>query len=279
MSLKKTQRQAISTTVATIVLIIGAIVLLFPLAWVFSTSLKSSREVFLDSWIPDKLLWSNYLDALKAVPLVLYFKNTMFVLIPVLIGTLVSNSLVAYGFARLNVPKKGLFFTILMATMLLPGQVLMIPQFLIFQQLNLVDSTLPLILPAFFGSAFNIFLLRQYMSSIPFSFDEAAAIDGASKFTIFWRVIMPLCKPVLTAISIFAITGVWNDYQGPLIYLKDINKFTLAIGISMFKGKYAVEWNMMMAATILVMLPIVILFFVAQKYFIEGITISSGVKG
>lgn len=260
------------------VLIVGAFVIMVPFLWCLATAFKSPREVFGDSFFPEKLLWSNFTDALTAVPFLKFFINTMVILIPVLIGTLVSNSLVAYGFARLRVPGKNIWFMLLIATMLLPGQVTLIPQFLLYQQIGWVGTYLPLIVPAFFGSAFNIFLLRQFMTGIPHELDEAAKIDGAGRFTIFTRILMPLLKPVLTAITIFTVTGVWNDYQGPLIYVSDINKFTMAIGLSLFKGKYSVEWNMMMAATIVMTLPIIIIFFVAQKYFIEGITVT-GLKG
>lgn len=164
--------------------------------------------------------------------------------------------------------------------MMLPGQITMIPQYLIFRAMGWVDTFLPLIVPSFFGGgAFNIFLLRQYMSGIPKDFDEAARMDGAGPFKVFLRIIMPMCKPVLTAVAIFTFMGVWNDFNGPLIYLYDSKKFTLSLGLSFFKGLYTSQWNLLMAATLLVMLPILILFFIAQQYIIDGISISAGTKG
>lgn len=164
--------------------------------------------------------------------------------------------------------------------MMLPGQVTMIPCYLIFRQLGWVNTVLPLTVPSFFGGgAFNIFLLRQFMSGIPKDFDEAARIDGAGAFKIFTRVMLPMCRPVLTAVGIFTFMGVWNDFNGPLIYLYDQKKYTIALGLAFFKGLYTSQWNLMMAATVLVMLPVLILFFIAQDYIIDGISISSGTKG
>ncbi|ONI39977.1 sugar ABC transporter ATP-binding protein [Candidatus Epulonipiscium fishelsonii] len=271
-------KKSLSRAVVYLMLIIAAIIILIPFIWCLITALKSPQEIFTDTLFPSKLMWENFSIALTAIPFIQFFKNTMTILIPVLIGVLVSNSLVAFGFARLNIPHKNFWFTLLIATMMLPGQVTMIPQFIIYQQLGWVNTYLPLIVPAFFGSAFNIFLLRQFMMGIPKDLDEMAKIDGAGTFTIYAKIIMPLVKPAMTAIMIFTLTGVWNDYQGPLIYVSDVDKFTMAIGLSLFKGEYSVEWNMLMAATIIMILPIIIIFFVAQRYFIEGITVT-GLKG
>ncbi len=268
----------VSKTIIYILLVVAAFVILVPFIWCLLTALKTPSEVFADNLFPTELQWVNFSEALTAIPFLQFFINTMTILIPVLVGVLLSNSLVAFGFSRLNVPLKNLWFTLLLATMMLPGQVTLIPQFVIYQQIGWVGSYLPLIVPAFFGSAFNVFLLRQFMMGIPKELDEAAKLDGANTFTIYSKIIMPLVKPAMTAITIFTVTGVWNDYQGPLIYVSDVNKFTMAIGLSLFKGEYSVEWNMMMAATIVMILPIILLFFVAQKYFIEGITVT-GLKG
>ena len=169
---------------------------------------------------------------------------------------------------------------ILLATMMLPSQVTMIPTYLIYRQIGWVNTVLPLVVPAFFGGgAFNIFLVRQFMSGIPKDFDEAARIDGAGPFKIFARVLVPMCRPVMTAVGIFTFMGTWNDFNGPLIYLYDSKKYTLSLGLAFFKGLYTSKWNLMMAATVLVMLPVLILFFIAQDYIIDGIAISSGTKG
>ncbi len=202
------------------------------------------------------------------------------IVLPNLVGTVVSSAIVAYGFSRFDFKGKRVWFLILLATMMLPSQVTMIPTYLIYRQIGWVNTVLPLVVPAFFGGgAFNIFLVRQFMSGIPKDFDEAARIDGAGPFKIFARVLVPMCRPVMTAVGIFTFMGTWNDFNGPLIYLYDSKKYTLSLGLAFFKGLYTSKWNLMMAATVLVMLPVLILFFIAQDYIIDGIAISSGTKG
>jgi len=265
---------------AMLVLFAGAVFILIPLIWTICMAVKPDGEIYTKNFFPTKIMFSNFSKAIKSIAFFKYFLNTVKILIPNLIGTVISSAIVAYGFSRFNFKGKRVWFLILLATMMLPGQITMIPQFLIFRQIGWVNTTLPLIIPAFFGGgAFNIFLLRQYMSGIPKDFDEAARIDGAGHFRVFAKIILPMCKPVLTAVSIFTFMGVWNDFNGPLIYLYDSSKFTLAIGLSFFKGLYTSKWNLLMAATLIVMLPILILFFVAQQYIIDGISISSGTKG
>lgn len=265
---------------AMIFLLAGAILIIIPLVWTVCMALKPDSEIYLKSFFPSVPEFGNFKRALTSIDFTTYLWNTVKILIPNLIGTVVTSAIVAYGFSRFNFKGKRVWFLILLATMMLPGQVTMIPQFLIFRQLGWVNTIKPLVIPAFFGGgAFNIFLLRQYMAGIPKDFDEAARIDGASSLRIFSKVIMPMCKPVLTAVGIFTFMGVWNDFNGPLIYLYDSKKFTLALGLSFFKGLYTSKWNLLMAATLVVMLPILILFFVAQDYIIDGISISSGTKG
>ncbi|BFH61332.1 MULTISPECIES: carbohydrate ABC transporter permease [Paenibacillus] len=271
---------SIGRLITFLVLIAGAAIVLVPLLWTVSTSLKSPAEVFQDSFIPKVWHWDNYKNAVTAVPFFLFLKNTLIILVPVMIGTVFSSALCAYGFARFNFKGKRSLFLVLLATMMLPGQVTMIPMFIIFKEAGWVDTFLPLIIPSFFGGgAFNIFLIRQFMRGIPKDLDEAAFMDGASRWSIFTRIMLPLSKPPLIAVAIFTFMGVWNDFQGPLIYLNTNTKYTLALGLSMFKGLYNVEWNMLMAATVLIMLPAIIVFFFLQKYFIEGISLSSAMKG
>ncbi|WP_068620911.1 carbohydrate ABC transporter permease [Paenibacillus tuaregi] len=266
--------------VAFLLLLGGACIVLVPLLWTVAVSLKTPAEVFKDNFFPKVWKWANYANAVQAIPFFTFLKNTLTILIPVLIGTVFSSAVSAYGFARFNFKGKRALFLVLLATMMLPSQVTMIPMFLMFKELGWVDTFLPLIVPAFFGGgAFNIFLIRQFMRGIPKELDESAYVDGASRMQIFLRIMLPLSKPPLIAVAIFTFMGVWNDFQGPLIYLNSNEHYTLALGLSMFKGLYNVEWNMLMAATILIMLPVLITFFIAQKYFIEGISISSAVKG
>ena len=253
MKAKKSYANIIMRWVAMLILLVGAVIIMIPLLWTISMALKPDSEVFSMKFFPTELHFENFAKAITSIPFFLYLRNTLIILIPVLIGTVLSSSIVAYGFSRFNFKGKRVWFLILLATMMLP---------------------------AFFGGgAFNIFLLRQYMSGIPKDFDEAARMDGAGPFKVFMKIILPMCKPVLTAVSIFTFMGVWNDFNGPLIYLYDSKKFTLSLGLSFFKGMYTSQWNQLMAATLLVMLPILILFFIAQQYIIDGISISSGTKG
>ena len=278
---EKTSRfKTVMRIISMLILFAGAVIVMIPLLWTICMAVKGDAEIYSLNFFPKEIHLENFARAITSIPFFLYLRNTLIILIPVLFGTLLSSAIVAYGFSRFNFRGKRAWFLILLATMMLPGQITMIPQYLVFRELGWVDTFLPLIVPAFFGGgAFNIFLLRQYMSGIPKDFDEAARIDGAGPFRVFLRIIMPMCKPVLTAVAIFTFMGVWNDFNGPLIYLYDSRKFTLSLGLSFFKGMYTSQWNQLMAATILVMLPILILFFIAQQYIIDGISISSGTKG
>lgn len=276
----KSTRAKIVSIIATIILLAGVVVILIPLLWTICMALKPNGEMYTDNFFPRQIAWDNFYKAVTSIDFFRYLLNTCKILVPVMIGTVLSSAIVAYGFPRFEFKGKRVWFLILLATMMLPGQVTMIPCYLIFRQLGWVNTVLPLTVPSFFGGgAFNIFLLRQFMSGIPKDFDEAARIDGAGAFKIFTRVMLPMCRPVLTAVGIFTFMGVWNDFNGPLIYLYDQKKYTIALGLAFFKGLYTSQWNLMMAATVLVMLPVLILFFIAQDYIIDGISISSGTKG
>ena len=276
----KSTRAKIVSIIATIILLAGVVVILIPLLWTICMALKPNGEMYTDNFFPRQIAWDNFYKAVTSIDFFRYLLNTCKILVPVMIGTVLSSAIVAYGFSRFEFKGKRVWFLILLATMMLPGQVTMIPCYLIFRQLGWVNTVLPLTVPSFFGGgAFNIFLLRQFMSGIPKDFDEAARIDVAGAFKIFTRVMLPMCRPVLTAVGIFTFMGVWNDFNGPLIYLYDQKKYTIALGLAFFKGLYTSQWNLMMAATVLVMLPVLILFFIAQDYIIDGISISSGTKG
>lgn len=265
--------------IATIILAIGAVFILVPLIWTVNMALKPASEVAANNfWVQDPQL-SNFKEAVTAIPFFEYLMNTICILIPVMIGTLCSCTFVAYGFSRFNFKYRNFWFMVLLSTMMLPSQITLIPTYLMWRAFGFVGTSIPLIVPAFFGGgAFNIFLMRQYMNQIPMDFDEAAYLDGCSRFGILIRIIVPMCKPVLTAITVFTFMGVWNDFNGPLIYLNDSSDFTLAVGLSFFKGMYTSEWNLLMAATLLTILPVIIVFFAAQKYIIDGISMSSGTK-
>ena len=258
-----------------------AILFIVPLVWMLSTSLKPQAQVFNPNWIPHPIQWRNYPDALTSADFLVYFKNTLIITGFSMLGTILSSSLVAYSFARLRFPFRDLLFVLVLATMMLPGVVTLIPQYIIFSKMHWVNTFLPLTVPAYFGGgAFNIFLLRQFFRGIPMELSEAAHIDGASELRIWWQVVMPLSGPILTAVTIFAFQGAWEDYFGPLIYLSSQNNWNLQLGLTVFEasGGGIPMWHWMMAASLVVMAPVLIIFFFAQRYFIESIAIS-GLKG
>lgn len=227
--------------------------------------------------------WENYSEALEYLPPetnygLVFLGNTLLLTILSVLGTLLSSSLVAYSFARLKWPGRNLLFVVLLATMMIPGAVTMMPQFLIFRTLGWVDTLLPLWVPAFFGSAFNIFLLRQFFMSIPNELEDAAKIDGCSPFGTYWRVMLPQVKPALAAISIMGVLGAWNNFQGPLIYLSSPERMPLAYALQLYQQQHGGEPGLLMAASTLVVLPIIVLFFFTQRYFIEGVSLS-GIGG
>jgi ABC-type glycerol-3-phosphate transport system permease component len=263
-------------------LIIVAALFVVPFLWLIITSLKDKPQVFTDppTWIPSPIRWENYATVLTspAFPFLRLLGNTVFYSAASVIATVVSSTFVAYGFARLEFRGKNLLFGITLATLLLPGIVTLIPSYVLFRTLGWVGTYAPLILPLCFGSAFNIFLLRQFMLTIPHDLTDAARVDGASDYTILWRIMVPLIKPAILVVAIFQFLASWNDFQGPLIYLSDVSQFPLVLGLNSFRTRFGVEWHLMMAATMLTTLPIIVLFFVAQRYFIEGVTLT-GMKG
>jgi len=261
-------------------LVIGSLAALAPFIWMVLSSFKEASQVFADPprWLPSPWLWSNYSKALTAMPFGLYTWNTLKIALICLIGQAFSCSLVAFGFARMRFPGRGPLFIALLSTMMLPAQVTMIPVFKIFATLGWYDTFLPLTVPAFFGAPFFVFLLRQYFMTIPREMDEAARIDGANTWQVYWRVLLPQAKPALATVAIFSFMSSWNDFLGPLIYLVSPEKRTLALGLYAFQGQFATDWNYLLAASTVVMLPLLALFFAFQRYFIQGVVVS-GVKG
>ena len=229
------------------------------------------------------LKWDNYSDALEYLPVetrkgLIYVWNTIYITILSILGTIMSSSLVAYSFARLKWPGRDQLFVVLLATMMLPGAVTMIPVFLIFRALGWIDTLRPLWLPSFFGGAFSVFLLRQFFMTIPNDLEDAAKIDGCSYFGIYWRIMLPLIKPALAALTIMTFMGSWNNFMGPLIYVNSPEKMPLAYALQLFQGAHGAEYGLLMAASTLVMLPVLLVFFFTQRYFIQGITLT-GIKG
>jgi len=269
------------TMLTYLLLVCVSVVLILPFLWIISTSLKGSESIFAipPQWIPQKIHWENYAKVFVQMPFFTYMKNSTFISIMAIIGTLLSSSLVAYAFACLKWPGRDGLFIFVLGTMMLPMQVTMIPVFVLFKQFGWLNTFKPLIVPAFFGGgAFNIFLLRQFFLTIPKELFEAARIDGCSEFRIYWNIVLPLAKPALATVAILSFMMTWNDFLGPLIYLSDKLKGTLALGLAMFVGQYQTEWGVLMAASVLVMLPVIVLFFLFQKYFIQGFMMS-GIKG
>ena len=262
-----------------IILFTSGVSFLLPFIWMISTSLKGQQQIFVwpPVWIPNPVVWSNYIEAVTVVPFFLYLKNTLVIAGWNVVGILLSCPLVAYGLSRIRWPGRDVLFIIVLSTMMLPYEVTMIPLFMIFNSLGWVGSFKPLIVPAFFGAPFFIFLLRQSFMTIPFDLSDAATIDGCSEFGILWYVILPLAKPALATVALFTFIANWQDFLGPLIYLRDDTQYTLSLGLQRFLGLHGAEWAHLMAASTLMILPILVIFFLTQRTFIEGITFS-GIK-
>lgn len=277
----KLQKQ-VSIGFSLIVLSVGLVFFLFPIYWMVTASLKTLDEVFLfpPSWWPKELQWQNYREALTFMPFGRYALNTILVTSANVVGTVLSCSLVAFAFARLRAKARDVMFLFVLSTMMLPPQVTMIPVYILFQRLGMVDTYWPLTLPAFFAtSPFSIFLLRQFFMTVPKELDEAALIDGCSYFGIWWRVLLPAAKPALLTVALFTFTAHWNDLLGPLIYINSYEKLTLALGLANFRAMYgATPWHLLMAASIVVVAPCLLVYGFSQRYFMQGIVIT-GSKG
>ncbi len=262
------------------VLIVGAAVSFFPFVWLVRSSVMEMWQIFITppEWIPNPWAWHNYPMAMTTVPFARYFLNTLQIVLGVSVGTMLTSTLAAFSFSRLRWKFRDLVFTILLTTMMLPYAVTLIPTFILWSRLGLVNTYAPLIAPSWFGVPFFIFLCRQFFMGIPYELDEAAYVDGASPFFVYWRIILPLAKPALIVVGIFSFMNVWNDLLGPVIYLSNPNKFTVALGLAQFQGMYTAQWHLLMAASTVVLLPVIVVFFIAQKYFIQGIALT-GLKG
>lgn len=280
-----TKAQKIAVQIALILL---SIAFIFPFLWLISTAVKPIDETMKDPpvWIPSHILWGNFIDAVKYghetlgyYPFLLYARNTIVVCALVVSGTVASNAVVAYSFARLKWPGRDFIFSLTLATMMIPFPVLMVPTFGIFRSLDWIGTYRPLWVPAWFGSAFSIFLLRQFFRTIPMELSEAAKIDGASEWRIFRDVILPLSKPALAVVALFSFMASWNDFLGPLIYLLDQKTFTLSQGLQFYQSQNGgTQWNLLMAASTIVIAPVILLFFFTQRLFIQGIAVT-GLKG
>jgi ABC-type glycerol-3-phosphate transport system permease component len=278
---RKSVRNRIGLLLNSLIIVAGAALMLMPLAWMISTSLKPDGDVFIIPirWIPKRILWSNYPEALTFVPFVRYYLNSIQVTSLAVIGAVLSASCVAFAFARLRVPGKNILFAILLSTLMLPEEVTLVPVYLLFKYLGWLDTYRPLIVPSWFGgSAFYIFLLRQFFLTIPTDLDDAAKIDGASLFDIYARIIIPLSKPALATVAIFSFFSNWNSFRDPLIYLNTSDFYTIPVGLRLYLSALGnTHWNYLMAATLMSIIPPLVIFFTSQRYFVQG-AVLTGLK-
>jgi ABC-type glycerol-3-phosphate transport system permease component len=266
-------RRTIGRALLYVFMTVLGVTFLIPLAWVISTSLKLPGEVFIQpiQWIPTEPRWSNYLEVFKQVPFEKFVFNSFYVTALGTLGAVVSSIMVGFALSRIRWPGRDVVFAVLLATLMLPGIVTLVPVFVLFKQIQWVGTFYPLWVPSWFGGAFYIFLIRQYMMTLPGELDEAARIDGASNFRILWQVIAPLCGPAIASVAIFSFLAHYNDFIGPLIYISDNQMYTLPVGLLWIQGRFGNYWHLVMAASMMAITPIIILFFVAQRYFVQGI--------
>jgi multiple sugar transport system permease protein len=264
-----------------LLLITFTIILLAPLGWLVSTALKGPAQIFTypPEWIPNPALWSNFRESTTIYPFGRYATNTLIIAVLNILGVLLTASMAAYAFARLRFPGRDLIFLILLSTLMLPFTVLMIPRYIEFRELGWLDSWLPLIVPNWFGgSVFFIFLLRQFFRTIPRDLSDAAKLDGASEFRIYWQIVLPLSKPALAVVAVFVFLDTWNDFLGPLIYITSPDKYTVSLGLNLFQGNFSTQYAYLMAASTMMILPTIVVFIAAQRYFVHGVVLT-GVKG
>ncbi|MDR2607262.1 MAG: carbohydrate ABC transporter permease [Treponema sp.] len=263
-----------------VLLVFLSLIMVFPFIWLVRSAFMTQREIMTIpiKWIPGNFNFNNFRNAFKAAPFGVYFFNSILLAVVNMAGQILSSSYIAFGFARLRFKGRDFWFALLLSTMMIPYTVVMIPQFIFWKTLGAYNTFIPLMLPAFFGHAFNVFLVRQFYMGIPRDYDEAALADGADYFMIYRRIVMPMAAPVLCSVGVFTFMSCWNDFIGPLLYLDKPNLKTVSLGLQIFIGQYTGQMNLMMAASSVAILPMIVIFFFAQRYFIEGITFS-GLKG
>ena len=264
-------------------MILFSFIMIYPLLWMLASSFKPNEDIFVtvESLIPVNFTMEHYISGWKGFAnydFGIFFKNSFVVAIISTLGTVVSSAVVAFGFARLKFPGRNIWFGLMMLTMMMPHQVLMIPQFLLFNEMKMVGTFLPLTLPSFFGGAFNIFMIMQFIRGIPKDMDEAARIDGCSWYGIFGRIHIPMIKPALATVAVLTFMGAWQDFMGPLLYLNGPEQYTVAYALKLFNDSAGTDYGATFSMSVLSLLPILILFFIFQKQLIEGISIQ-GLKG
>jgi len=277
---RKRLRRLVGHAIVYALMIFLALLFMLPIFWMASTSLKAPREIFAwpPEWIPSSPQWGNYAEAFGKYPLARYMLNSAILVAANIIGGLVSVPIIAYGFARFEFPFKHVLFLLMLSTMMVPGHIKLIPLFWLYQKLDLIDTYWPLILPSYFGNPFFIFLMTQFIRTIPRELDDAARIDGAGAWGILFRIIIPLCRPALTVVVVFTFVWVWNDFLEPIIFLRDWDSYPISVGLAFFQGRYSVEWHLFMGATLVSIIPILVIYFFAQRHLIGGLA-SIGIKG
>lgn len=272
----KKASELLSTVLLHLILIIGAIIMVVPFLWMLVTSLESTAQAFSvpPSFIPNPFLWDNYPQSFNALPFNLAYINSAIVAVSVTAFQLITCSMAAYAFARIQFPGREIIFFVFLATMMIPFQLTIIPIFLTMKQFGLLDTLLSLILPPALFSAFGVFLLRQFILGLPYELEEAAIVDGANRWTIFWQIILPLLRAPLAALGIFTFIGQWNDFFRPLIMLNTPSNFTVPLMLNQFRGQYATEWTLVMAGSVIAVLPLLIVYILAQRHIIRGIAMT-----
>lgn len=274
------RRQTLARALAHLAILALLALYMLPIAWMLATSLKPDEELFTEQirWAPHRVAWENYAHALSTFPFGLYLRNTLLVAGLTVVGVLLSCLPPAYAFARMRWRGRNFWFWVMLSTLMLPPQVTLLPVFLLFRKLGWVDTFLPLIVPAFMGNAFLIFMLRQFFLTLPQELIDAARLDGCSEWAILWRLVAPMSKPAVATVALFSFVWAWTDFMNPLIYLNDSSKFTLAVGLQYFLGRHGEQWNLLMAAATVVTAPLVLLFLLTQRAYVRGITLT-GLKG
>lgn len=271
----KEKQKAVADFLAYVILILVASGMILPFLWTVSTALKGAGQVFLypPQWIPKPIYWRNFVTAWNRVPFGGFLLNSALISVTVVVLQLLTCSLSAYAFARMHFPGRDKLFLLYLATLMIPGQVVIIPNFILMKTLGWLNTYSAMILPAAF-SAFGTFLLRQFFLTIPYELEEAAKIDGCSRFGLYWRIILPLAKPALASLAIFTFRSQWNAFLWPLIVVNDLAKMPIQVGLSFFRGMYYVEWEILLAGTLIALIPTVVVFVFGQKYFTQGIALS-----
>ncbi len=274
------REQIVGRVLAYVILILGAFAMLLPLFWMLSTSLKPERGVFTmpPQWIPDPIILDNYTEVWQRTDLARGFFNSTFIALTTTIGEILVSTLAGFAFARMLFPGRKYFFGLLLVTMMIPGVVTMIPAFILFRLLGWIDTWLPLIVPLLFGTAFAIFLSRQYFSSLPRELEDAAKVDGCNYWQIYWYIFMPNAKPIIATLFVLGVIARWNDFLGPLIYLRSVENFTIPLMLIRLNSVYALRWPLLMAGSVIAVVPVIVVFILLQRYFVESVAIT-GIKG